>query len=151
MCLHRTASRVMCNLTDALSTWLLSIKIGKVTRRHTICSYKHFAEGRCAVVEASRPTSLCFLPVLSKACLDANLPAGRLLVHPALACVLPALSLFWLPPVRPQTVFLLHPMADSCLHNVVMDLEHTRPRHSHCLMRHQMTCVKVCLSGHVCA
>ena len=64
---------------------------------------------------------------LERASLTADVPADRLLMHPALACALPPLFLFWLPLVRPQTVSPLHPMADSCLYSVSKELEHTKP------------------------
>ena len=63
---------------------------------------------------------------LDSASIMANLPADRLPRHPSLACALPPLFLFCLPLVRPQTVSPLHPMADSCLHSVIKEPEHTK-------------------------
>ena len=56
-------------------------------------------------------------------------------MHPALACALPALYLFWLPLGRPQTVSPLHPMADSCLHSIINAHEHTKPCKVACIVQ----------------
>lgn len=76
---------------------------------------KRCADGACRSYKLPLPQQ--------KPCLTANPPTDTLLMHQVLACALPAPCPSWLPLVHPQTVFLLRPMADSCLHVVSVGLQ----------------------------